>query len=497
MLLSLFAIAPANSAHNATATQLSALNSISANVMIVDKDFQITYINESLRKCLKEIETEIRSTVPGFSADSAAGLNLSQLHQEQGADTKLTVSVAKGHKSRLNVAGTFFDLISTPLFDNRQQAAGYAIEWLRPEITDCQGQVTAINKAQAVIEFDLNGNIITANKNFCGAMGYDISEIRGKHHSLFIEESYRNSREYSEFWDDLRRGNFKSAKYKRLGKGGKEIWIEASYNPILDENGKALKVVKYASDITDLIHLIEGGKKTIDQNLSLIEAAVEVAGHQASAGASASEQTSHNVQAVASGAEELSASVREIAESMSKSRDAAEIAYQNTEAADQATQALANAAKAMSNVVDMIQNIAGQINLLALNATIESARAGEAGKGFAVVASEVKNLSRQATEATHEISKEIQNMQNVSNDVVMALSSIRSSIESVREFVTNTASAVEEQSAVAREMSSNMQQAAVAVNTISNNIAEIASAVHGVDDATQKTKEAAKMLTRN
>ena len=150
----------------------------------------------------------------------------------------------------------------------------------------------------------------------------------------------------------------------------------------------------------------------------------------------------------------------------------------------------------MGGVVELIQNIAGQINLLALNATIESARAGEAGKGFAVVASEVKSLSRQATDATEQISKEIQGMQDVSNDVVNALNVIKQSIESVRIYVTGTASAVEEQSAVAQEMSANMQTAAGSVSSISDSIGEIAAAIHVADQSMTKTREAVKTLSQ-
>lgn len=361
---------------------------------------------------------------------------------------------------------------------------------------DYLGQINAIRKSQAVIEFNMDGTIRDANENFLSTVGYTLAEIKGKHHSIFIEPAYSASTEYKAFWEKLNRGEFQSSEYKRIGKAGNEIWIQASYNPIFDTNGKPFKVVKYATDTTKQVQLMDQVRKLIDENIGEIEKAVLTASQQTVEGSTASTQTSHNVNAVASGAEELSASVREIAESMSKSRSAAESAYDQTVAADHSTQRLTDAAKSMGGVVDLIQNIAGQINLLALNATIESARAGEAGKGFAVVASEVKNLSRQATEATEQISKEIQSMQVVSNDVVSALDVIKDSIESVREYVTNTASAVEEQSAVAREMSSNMQSAAVAVNNINGNIGEIANAVQWATGAMEKTREAALVLAR-
>ena len=166
------------------------------------------------------------------------------------------------------------------------------------------------------------------------------------------------------------------------------------------------------------------------------------------------------MEAVAAGAEELNASVREISEAMTKSRQGATSAVEQVEAADSEAQRLNDAAQSMSGIVELIGNITGQINLLALNATIESARAGEAGRGFAVVASEVKSLANQAKQATDKISTEIAALNGISGDVVLALTSIKKAIESVNEFVTSTAAAVEEQSTVTCDMSANMQRAA-------------------------------------
>src|SRR6478609_6250510 len=115
---------------------------------------------------------------------------------------------------------------------------------------EMMGQIDAINKSQATIEFNLDGSIITANDNFLNALGYSLSEIQGKHHSMFVDPAYKNSQEYQNFWAKLNRGEYDAAEYKRIGKGGKEIWIQASYNPIFDQNGKPYKVVKYATDVT-------------------------------------------------------------------------------------------------------------------------------------------------------------------------------------------------------------------------------------------------------
>jgi methyl-accepting chemotaxis protein len=179
-----------------------------------------------------------------------------------------------------------------------------------------------------------------------------------------------------------------------------------------------------------------------------------------------SEKVRSMMEQVASGAEELNMSVREISDAMAKSRETAHAAVGRVEAADQQAQRLTEASEAMSSIVQLIGAITGQINLLALNATIESARAGEAGRGFAVVASEVKSLANQAKQATDKIEQEIGNLNGISGDVVAALTSIKKAIQDVSEYVTSTAAAVEQQSAVTSEMSVGMQRAAAEAASI-------------------------------
>jgi methyl-accepting chemotaxis protein len=304
------------------------------------------------------------------------------------------------------------------------------------------GKIDAILRAQAVIEFNMDGTIITANENFLKTMGYSLAEIQGKHHSMFAEQAVRESAEYREFWAKLNRGEYSADEYKRIGKGGKEIWIQASYNPILDLNNKPYKVVKYATDVTQQV-LVRMGNERVR---SMMES-------------------------VASGAEELNASVREISEAMVKSKETASDAVQRVENADGQAKRLSSAAESMSGIVQMIGDITGQINLLALNATIESARAGEAGRGFAVVAAEVKNLANQAKQATDKITNEIGSLNGISGEVVEALNSIKHAIQSVSEYVTSTAAAVEEQSTVTSEMSSSMQRAAAEAASIAQRAA--------------------------
>ncbi|MBR0773920.1 PAS domain-containing protein [Bradyrhizobium diazoefficiens] len=293
------------------------------------------------------------------------------------------------------------------------------------------GQIEAIGKSQAVIEFDMDGKILTANENFLRAVGYALSDIVGRHHSMFVAAEERDGTAYREFWARLSRGEFQSGEYQRVGKGGRQIWIQASYNPIRDLNGKPFKVVKYASDTTA-------------QVIARMR----------------SEKVRGMMESVAAGAEELNASVGEIADAMTRSRETASTAVERVEVADKQAQRLTSAAESMSTIVQLIGNITGQINLLALNATIESARAGDAGRGFAVVASEVKNLANQAKHAADQIEQEIGNLNGISGDVVAALDAIKGAIQSVSEYVSSTASAVKEQSAVTGEMSASMRRAA-------------------------------------
>ena len=323
-----------------------------------------------------------------------------------------------------------------PIFDSSGKPVGvikFATDITEQKIRSMEhaGQIAAIGRSHAVIAFGLDGTIVTANDNFLKALGYSLAEIQGKHHSLFVDPAERSSAAYSEFWARLNRGEYQAGEYKRLGRGGREIWIEASYNPILDLNGKPFKVVKYASDTTQKART----RMAAERARSLIES-------------------------VAAGSEEMSASIREISETMVKSKETATRATAQMQSASAEADRLNAAAQAMQGIVELIGNITGQINLLALNATIESARAGEAGRGFAVVAGEVKNLAGQAKQATDRITSEIATLNDVSGGVLAALGGIKEAIAYVNEFVASTAAAVEEQAVVTSDMSANMQKAA-------------------------------------
>jgi methyl-accepting chemotaxis protein len=366
----------------------------------------------------------------------------------------------------------------------------------KAEDAESAGQVAAIRKAQAVISFTLDGVILDANENFLNAVGYTLDEIRGRHHEIFVDAATRGSADYAAFWAALKRGEFQAAQYRRLGKGGREIWIQASYNPILDASGRPYKVVKFATDITAQIRLLETLRRMIDTNFLEIDQAVGRTSEESARALEAATRTRDSVQGMAAATEELAASVAEISQMMSNSQSATDTALESTQAAGSFATRLSEATVAMGGIIGLINTIAGQINLLALNATIESARAGEAGRGFAVVAQEVKNLANQAAKATEQIGTEINGVQAISDEVVGALGEIRASIAVMRDSVVATAASVEEQSVVTKDMSSSMQQAARASALITENMAGISAAVTQVSQAVASTREAAVVLAR-
>jgi methyl-accepting chemotaxis protein len=371
---------------------------------------------------------------------------------------------------------------------------------------DYAGQLAAISKAQAVIEFNLDGTIITANDNFCATLGYRLDEIQGKHHSLFVDEAYKRSSEYKEFWAKLNRGEFETAEYKRFGKGGKEVWIQASYNPILDMNGKPFKVVKFATNINEMVQMI----KAIRQNASSLASSSEelsavsqqMSGNsqetsaQANVVSAASEQVSKNVQTVATGTEEMSASIREIAKNANEAAKVATSAVKVAETTTATVAKLGDSSIEIGKVIKVITSIAQQTNLLALNATIEAARAGEAGKGFAVVANEVKELAKETAKATEDISQKIEAIQTDTKGAVTAIGQISQIINQINDISNTIASAVEEQTATTNEMTRNVAEAAKGSSEIAQNITGVATAAQSTTEGANDTLKASSELAR-
>ena len=405
--------------------------------------------------------------------------------------------------------------MNATLTDDNRQKDNNTISNKEPngydELTDLKGQIDAIYRTQAVIEFELDGTIISANQNFLDVVGYTLDEIKGKHHRMFVAPEYASSQEYHDFWNSLNNGQFIAAEFKRLGKNGHEIWIKASYNPILDSNGLPYKIAKFAIDITENKELSRKLNETIaevDINSQTIassakelsDTAQQMSGNcqetadQASSVASSSSMVSKNVEQVALSVEEMKAAAKEIAQSAS---DAARVGNEAVAVADVTTQTvnkLGESSAQIGNVIKVITSIAQQTNLLALNATIEAARAGEAGKGFAVVANEVKELAKQTAAATEDISQKIGSIQEETKAVVDSIKDISDIINQVNDKQNTIATAVEEQTVTINGISQNASDGADGSHAISEKIESVSSMAKVTAEGAENSLKAAHQL---
>ena len=620
-----------------------ALDASSTSFMMADVDLNIIYANKAVQILLKSVEKEIKEALPQFSADNLMGQNIDIFHKNPAHQRGILGNLKQTHTASITVGRLNFRLTLNPLFDEQGKNTGTVVEWLNQtellvqsgmldaldrsqaviqfapdgtiktanknfldtmgytleelvgkhhrifadqayansneyrefwqqlnegkfstgefkrfakggrevwlqasynpivnsagkvtgvvkyavDITaqslknaDYTGQIEAISKAQAVIEFNMDGVIQDANDLFLQTMGYTLGEVKGKHHSIFVEPSYRSSHEYREFWEQLNAGVYSVNEFKRIDKMGNDVWLQASYNPILDMNGKPFKVVKYATNISGrkqaifeikdvLLSLSEGDLTTsiksefegefkelgdainsfisdLTDTISQINvatgtisgASTEIAQGNADL-SSRTEQQASSLEETASAMEELTGTVRLNAENASQANSLASqasgVAIEGGSIIQKVVETMSSineSARKISDIIGVIDGIAFQTNILALNAAVEAARAGEQGRGFAVVASEVRSLAQRSA--------------NAAKDIKELISDSVQKIESGNTLVNQSGETMDKVVTSIKRVNDIMSEIAAASAEQATGIDEVSKAVAQMDEVTQQ-----------
>ena len=437
----------------------------------------------------------------------------------------------------------------------KRRAASRSPGTRKRAVAERSGEIAAINRSQTVVELALDGTVLAANDNFLQTMGYLLKDIKGKNHSLFVDPPEHTAIGYRQLWDKLARGEYDAGQYRRIAKGGNEVWLQGSFNPVLDKRGKPLKVVQYAIDITaqcreaqlkrttelavereiqaivsafndgDLKKRIpleaksgfhESLARGINQladNMSEIVGRVKVTAAEVARSAAEisqgntdlsqrTEEQASSLEETASSMEEMTSTVRQNADNAGRANQLAVAARDQAEnggvVVAKAVKAMAEidvASKKIADIIGVIDEIAFQTNLLALNAAVEAARAGELGRGFAVVASEVRNLAGRSATAAREIKGLIQDSRKKVDEGSSLVTDSGNTLEQLVSAVKQVSDIIAEIAAASQEQSSGIEQVNKAVMQLDAMTQQNSALVEEASAASESMADQARALS--